>query len=714
MSLRNFLVAQADFYLKDLNNFLDITKKEGIDENFLNNEEEKIIGKLSELTKIPMNMETKLTKESSDDLKKFLNEHDNLNSFLAYLKELKSETKKGYTNSNTSFDSLAQKNNIENHFENNYDTIGESSRNIEWNFDNNISSKSNKTEQSKTKKDRNTIENDNNSYDKTSTKYTQGNLYETNNQTRSKLTQANQLEEKNKASKGVKSLISKSENKFYYQIHQENLSSIYDCGLICPAKHNSQRTQPDIQDKYNSCLLLFDRAIIYNGNGSKQVLLELFLTQDDLPKPLTMDGLFLFNKPLPVSRISKIIYSDKTYWEKLMGLVASDAISFIPESIATYNADIKVKDEIFDSSADAVNIDYNEKLNIYNKRLGALAFMKNANLYYGVFSNYSDNYFSAINELDPNFHLKSKIEIPKSIRIAMNTNFEDKNPNDIYNDVQINKEYLEKWLEKNNFPLDKLPKGPFSINKKNYLKAIEENNNKLFNTAFIAIYGDKSPASTASIQLKSQFASEVKNRQNADTLLALLGAYYGYKAIRSHDQIAVNSTNFLHKEIDTNTNIKFKMDSQLDYLTIETVYQKTFNNEAADKNFICSFAPKFKGNAQTLDIFNRYNRNKYFNCIKQTVYDVEYVRIIKKDTKSVLIETVNENYDDKIPASKALFTWIYNFFFEKGIVRIFKDGIFIKKEDLILEIEKSDDYNLEKLDLERFDDFINLDTNSRR
>ena len=323
-------------------------------------------------------------------------------------------------------------------------------------------------------------------------------------------------------------------------------------------------------------------------------------------------------------------------------------------------------------------------------------------------------YFSALNELDSNFYPKYPIDAEISFKKAMNTELTSDFKNDIYLDIQINKEYLETKLKEKKYSLDKLPKGPFSICKKDYLKAIEENYKEWFNVAYLAIYGDKSASSTTSIQLKREFATEVKNREKADSLLALLGAYYGYKAIRPHDQITINSHDALSKEIDINTNIKFKMDSHLDYLTIETVYQKSFNNQVSDKDFICAFAPKFSGNPQKVDLFKRLNRNKYYNCSIQTVFDVEYVRIIKKDTKTVVVETLNENYEDKITANKSLFSWIYTFFFEKGIIRIFPNDIFVSKNDIIEVVEKMEKKKLEKLDWERFDELVNFDIKYKR
>lgn len=509
----------------------------------------------------------------------------------------------------------------------------------------------------------------------------------------------------------------KNIKKFYYQIHQENLSSIYDSALITPTKYDSHRTQIDIQDKYPSYLLLSDIEIIYNDNTSKHLMLELYLNEYETPIPLNSSGIFLYDKALPISRISKIIYSDTQYFDKLFQLVKADGTSFIPNTIASHNPNINRSSLQFDSNYTECNIDFTDKLRVFDKRLGALAFMKNANLYYGDFSNYSDNYFFVLNEFDPKFldNQNHKIEddIKTTFKKAFNLESNEDKKNDIYSDKIINKDYLENKLKANDsksFQL--LPKGPFSINKNEYLEAINKYFKGWFYVAYLAIYGDRSAASTASIQLKNGFANEVKNREKADTLLALLGAYYGYKAIRPHDQININTTDLLSNEIDINTNIKFKMNSQLDYLTVETVYQKTFNNQVADYDFIKSFAPHYTANPQLLELYNKFSKNKFYKCDIQPVYDVQYIRIIRKDKKEFILEKLKNNYGQKINANVPFFSWIYNFFFEKGIIRISADGIYVLKNDIFEELNKCDEKFIQELDIIKFDKLIDFDINN--
>lgn len=705
MSIRNFLLEYADFYKKDLDNFINLFKKAGIEENALDKNVLEILEIISKLTGIEMRIDKRLSSENSVDFKESLNDPEFQEKLLSNIGLIISKSKEVIKNQK---DQVLKSDTEEKKIDFSSDIISKKTesftkqKNEKATFD----SKSPFKHEDKVST---TSVNDK------STKHKQSpDLFEQSEDIMIGFDQKKNSSERKISIKEQKQSTNQNTTKtFYYQIHQENLNSIYDCGMICPAKYTPYRTQADIQDKYNSYIILSLTESIYNDNDSKQILLEIQMTSNEMSYEELNDGLFLFNVPLPISRISRIIYTDKQYWAKLQGLIASDATSFIPECIAIYKSNLPVKNVALDYKAPGINIDYKDKLNIYNKRLGALAFMKNANLHYGVYSNYSDNYFRALSELDSDLIKMNFINnLDKSLRIAMNTELEKVNY--IYADTLINQEYLETKLKENNNSLDRLPKGRFTINKKDYIKAIEEHYPAWFNVAFLAIYGDKTAASTASINLKSQFSSEVKNRDKADTILALLGAYYGYTAIRPHDQITTTSNDKLSSEIDVNTHIKFRMDSQLDYLTIETIYKRTFFNQTADKNFIISFAPTFKGNNQVLDKFKRYNGNKYYTCSKEMIHDVEYVRIIQKNKKSVVNEIVNTNYKEKISASKTLFTWIYNFFFEKGIIRISNNDIFVNKTDLINEIEKIDSIHFEKYDIEMFDELSDIDIRFKR
>lgn len=484
---------------------------------------------------------------------------------------------------------------------------------------------------------------------------------------------------------------------FYYQVNQENLNIIFDWGIICPSKYvHENKTKADLQDKYKSFILLSNQEIYYEDSVS-QILVEIVLMQGENPISTIDPNLFFYDKPIPISRIKKIIYSDKSYWDSLKSMVNNDSINFIPFELGVFNKDIIFK-TFSEIRIELESKDYTNDLSKYDRRLGALAYMKNADLYYGNYSNYSKHYIDVLHIIDPEtFKESNNFQIDDTLSKLMGIKEEGEIYKFIYSGGKIDKKYIDDFLDKHypnkNDDTFKLLKNnfgsPFSICKNKYIELLAkgESLSPYFRIAFIAIYGDKSPSSSTSIQLKHQFANEVKDSEEADILLAMLGLYFGYKFLRPHDIISIQNEDFLSKYINRNTNIKFRLNTVLDYLTIESVYQLTFNHRAKDLTPILSYAQQNKTNYNDQKIFNDLCKSTALICEKRKVYDVEFFRIIKKDIKKDILDKLNKNYDEKISARFAVFSWVYKFFFQKGIIR-FDGDIYVLKSDLMIKLNE--------------------------
>jgi len=482
---------------------------------------------------------------------------------------------------------------------------------------------------------------------------------------------------------------------YFYQMHQENINVIFDWGIICPAGVNKEKkTKTDIQDKYKDYIFLTDVKKLFEEDNS-QVLIEIVLFENDFISKTNIENVFLTNKPIPVSRIKRIFYSDKNYWEKLQNLIEADANSFVPFLIADFENEFDCDNLMEEINTEKIPIeDYSERLNLFDRRMGAIAFMKNADLYYGNYSNYSKHYIDILNVINPDvFKLSIHLENHEVFQKIMKTIDVTRFYKDVYEDKKITKEYLDDLIEEyssklkngNELKLLKSKFGhPFSICKSEYLKVLgTEELIGYFRIAYVAIYGDKSHASTASSQLKNDFKNEVLDSDNADILLATLGMYYGYKSIRPHDSIEIDYNNELSNNIDKNQNIKFKLNTKLDYLTIESIYQISFDNQPVEIQAILSFAPSNVDQTSELKLLKKYSTNKRFKCENYRNYDVDFYRIIKKDLKKEITSEVENGYSAKIFAKDAIFSWIYRFFFSKGIIRISNEGLYVDKSDLI-------------------------------
>jgi len=499
--------------------------------------------------------------------------------------------------------------------------------------------------------------------------------------------------------------------KFYYQLNQNNLFVIFDWGIICPSSYiHDKKTSPDIQDRKNNFLLLADKEMFVDESKS-QILLEIVLMENENPISTNIQNIFVFNKPLPVSRIKRIIYSDNDYWETLKNMVKIGSISFIPFPLGSSNSEIEIisVDEIVVNSNTG---DYSESLSKFDRRMGALAFMKNTDMYYGNYSNYSEHYIDILNVLDPEIFKEIKSptihdKLSKLLQIIEDGSIYMH----IFSGKKIDKalliEFLEKHLnnhDKNAFDkLKPLFDLPLTTCKKKYFETLEKVNNfNFFIVAFLAVYGERGLNSSTPSQLKYQFSEEVKNLAEADILLAILGTYFGYKFLRAHDEVSYPKEDDLSINIEKNPNIKFRLDSLLDYLTIETIYQKTFNKGTADLASISQFAPNKISNSSELALYKTFKLKRNFICENTRIHDVEFYRIIKKDLKRAVLESIEKDYKEKITAKASIFSWIYRFFFQKGIIRIDGD-IYVNKSDLLNAMKN------ELQEVELLDKLIELD-----
>ncbi|MDD4149876.1 MAG: hypothetical protein PHE33_07590, partial [Bacteroidales bacterium] len=505
------------------------------------------------------------------------------------------------------------------------------------------------------------------------------------------------------------------ENKigsYFYQIHQTNINTIFDSAVIAPRSYfNDEKTSDDIQDINSDWILLYDNSCVFKEEKD-QILIEVIIFSDQKLLPTNIKNTYVTDMIIPISRIKSIIYTDQNYFTKLEKLVQSNALSFVPfcisKRVAKFNL-IKSNNKF--EKIKVKNTDYREQLNLFNKLLGMFAFMKNADLYYGKFSNYCIDYLEALSVINN--------KIFKTYGNLKTVNFFDKIINQfsakqLYKDIienrSIDKKYLDNFIkehyEKDHIAykeLINLESKPFSISKNSYLKILT--NYKFYQfvyVAYIAIYGDKSRSSTSSIQLKNDFSNEIKNPEESSKVLALLGLYYGYQFIRSQDNISFSEKNELTQIIDPNTNIKYQMDSQLDYLTVESVFSKSFKTHIVDFEIIKGIAPKYKENTKLNKELKRLQSNQNLDIETFSVLDVTIYKVEKKNLKKKAIALIEQNYPEIIRPKYFIFCWVSNFFSDKELI-IYNEELYLRKTSLLKmvgENEFDENFLLEVLNLD--------------
>ena len=388
---------------------------------------------------------------------------------------------------------------------------------------------------------------------------------------------------------------------YYLPINSTSLAHYFVCACVKPAKYFENKPQ-DIQDRFRNALLLSSEL----GTNDTDCCIELVLTKDE-ERNLVPCGreFFLFPTPLPISRVKAIHFRDPRQLEQTLSNINMSA-AFIPHSLAKVakfsNAGIDVVN-VADKPADK---DYSDQLEMFDRILGALALMKTAKEPY---MNYSENYASTLsffNALVRNDLEKQGRQINEKFfgLFSRSGNFVKFIP---YLEKKITKEDLDQIAAENNQRIER-----------SYTKAI--NYDKLsgitYAFAILQSYGVGSEAATKKIDgLISNNFEELKDGKAEGIAL-----YYGYNRGYS-----VFSNCYGTQEIGRQ-NVKYLLESQLDYYTIESVYQFAFYGNTTSSQFPYIDAwcprknqrPKRKTDYMVLD-------TAFIGKKKPTVFSKEYL-----------------------------------------------------------------------------------------
>lgn len=388
---------------------------------------------------------------------------------------------------------------------------------------------------------------------------------------------------------------------YYLPINSTSLAHYFVCACVKPAKYFENKPQ-DLQDRFRNALLLSSEL----GTNDTDCCIELVLTKDE-ESSLVPCGreFFLFPTPLPISRVKAIHFRAQRQLEQTLSNINMSA-AFIPHSLAKVARFSDAVIDVVNVTDKPVDKDYSEQLVIFDRILGALALMKTAKEPY---MNYSENYASTLsffNTLVRNDLEKQGRQINEKFfgLFSRSGNFVKFIP---YLEKKITKEDLNQIAAENNQRIER-----------SYTKAI--NYDKLsgitYAFAILQSYGVGGEAATKKIDgLISNNFEELKDGKAEGIAL-----YYGYNRGYS-----VFSNCYGTQEIGRQ-NVKYLLESQLDYYTIESVYQFAFYGNTTSSKFPYIDAwcprknqrPKRKTDYMVLD-------TAFIGKKKPTVFSKEYL-----------------------------------------------------------------------------------------
>ena len=414
--------------------------------------------------------------------------------------------------------------------------------------------------------------------------------------------------------------------KFLLLIHRIKLQDYIQCGLIVADKYLGDEIEKDIQSINPDYLVLSNGYI--DDLDEYQILLELILTADEKEKLQKVDDIYYMGFPLPLTRIKKIYVQNENIKNHIIVNIQTSEKGFLSDKLFDVylngEENIFIKKSYVDFRLNIENNDYSTQIRLFDKRLGMYCFMKNTNIYYtndtGVISNYSDNFLAIFKEcLDDKLDsskISSILKENEKFRILLYSNKQiDKEfIEEIYNEIQDLeiKEIFSKILEPNNI----LKTLPLLLEKKACI---------YYFICLLYYFRQKDS------NKKDNFKIEIKNlipKNIAETALAILGIYFGYKILRANEKIELHDE--VYNQIFGNIfNIKFKLDTKFDYIVLETLYQRSFYKELG-RDFEYLEYPQNVENNINFTKEEDFKQNYKYEEI-ETFFDKVFFRITKID-----------------------------------------------------------------------------------
>lgn len=362
------------------------------------------------------------------------------------------------------------------------------------------------------------------------------------------------------------------EKTYYLPISSASLAHYFGSACLAPSKYFPNKPY-SVQD------IASNKLIITGFLGSKDCdcCLEIVLTETEISELENINNeVFLTLKPLPISRVKMIFFNNENQKQQTISNIELST-AFIPNNIVSVNENFGDFDLSTLSYANKeFNIDYSEQISYYDRLLGGFSLMKFSGEEY---MNYSQNYFSTLSFF--NSVIKQELIASK------------KNINPIYYDLfkgetsfkVLNKYLFKQTTEDDLAEIANIEKQ--NIVKDNITKIIDIN--KLEKASYIVAilntYGTGNEARKKKIDglIFSNFKAEILP-EKSEVVSLCYGINRGYSAFN-------NSYKYQNKVKE----IKFKLETQLDYYTIECLYQYAFNKVQSDSfTYLDSWCPKQK------------------------------------------------------------------------------------------------------------------------
>lgn len=388
------------------------------------------------------------------------------------------------------------------------------------------------------------------------------------------------------------------ETKYYLPIGSASLAHYFGCACIKPSKYFDNK-QEDLQDKFKDFLLV----TTHFGTQQTDCCLELVFTEQEASDLIDVKGgFYLYEKPLPITRVRKIYFSSKERKEQTITNI-NMSTAFIPDNLLEVrsfdNPPLDIK-----RPQDIGIIPYDQQLKTFNGFLGGFALMRLAGEDY---MNYSENYFATLSFF--NFAIQQDLEYSKiNIDIRYRGAFTGESG------FQKIIPYLNKTIDESD--INSIAQDENQVIKKDKITRIIDLNildKWTYTVAVLNTYGVGSESKKKKIDelILSNFKSEIKQGKSEGIALCY-GINRGYSAFSNKYSLGEN------EKI-----VKFQLNNQLDYYTIESLYQYVFNNSISDKFPYLDWCPKQK--------WSKINKKTDYMILDMVVIGKKKAKVLSKE-----------------------------------------------------------------------------------
>jgi hypothetical protein len=345
---------------------------------------------------------------------------------------------------------------------------------------------------------------------------------------------------------------------YFIPIKSMNLAHYLSNGIIAPANYIENRNQ-DLQNRFNNNILLSTSKFTTETNCSLEIIFD---EKEEIPKKIS-DNFFLFNMPIPISRIKAIYFTDSEQKTNTVFNITSGA-AFIPNKILLISEDKPITtNELENISNKPTEIDWKHDLKKFDQILGGFALMKIGR---EDFQNYPTYYFKALGNINKYFE---KILNDQSIHMenAFEFVFTDNGKFKYFQDTiysEITSDVVSRYASKDNVKIE-IRNGLIQIDK---IPVTTQ-------TYLVSILNSYGPGKRKQVDsFISDLVSGNFNEKRKEGLALIFGINKGYSSFRNK-----------YKTENFEASVKFKLDSKIDFYTIESIYQFVFNNQSNSSSY---------------------------------------------------------------------------------------------------------------------------------